>query len=256
MVRTNDRQAIEDALNVKKEELNLHRELKWTKITENYRQKYEEFIEYYFSFVRTGRIKVRIMFSQNMYRPIGLTAEQRDLGYFLLYYQMVKHAFGLRYSNPNSIDRVYFELLFDEVPHSTSKFESFKARLSGITDLTSMRGSQVFIPRNKIAQIDSKSHVILQGLDVILGAMYFRLNDLHRAKPEGARRRGKRTIAKENVYRAINRQIRSFHPHFNVGQNTGTPNGAEDRWKHAYRHWKFIPREHEVDFSVTKGGPR
>lgn len=101
LISSQDREAIEDALNAKKEELNLTSEIKWTKVTANYLDKYQEFTKYFFSFVASGRIKIRIMFTQNMYRP-KLDEAQQELGYFLLYYQLIKHAFGLKYSNPKA----------------------------------------------------------------------------------------------------------------------------------------------------------
>jgi hypothetical protein len=253
LVRSQDREAIELALQAKKDELNLLNELKWTGVTKNYLEKYREFIRFYFEFVQSGRIKVRIMFTQNMYRPIGLTSEQRDLGYFLLYYQMIKHAFGIQYCNPNALDRVYFSILLDDVPDTDAKYEYFRGKLSGITDTFAFRGTNTFIPRSQIGQVDSKKHSILQGLDIILGSMYFRLNDLHKARPAGARRRGKRTLAKETLYREINKQIRQTYPNFNIGASTGTANGEADRWNHNYRHWRFRPSNFEIDQDAVKG---
>jgi len=196
------------------------------------------------------------MFTQNMYRPTKLTAEQLDLGYFLLYYQMIKHAFGIQYCNPNALDRVYFELLLDEVPHSREKFSVFRDKLASISATKNFEGRNVSIPVEAIAQIDSKTHSILQGLDIILGAMHFRLNDLHLAKPEGSRRRGKRTIAKERLYKAINKRVRGIYPNFNVGTSTGTTLGAVDRWNHPYRHWRLVPRDHQRDDTAVKRKPR
>ena len=42
LVKVSDVQAIEKALNDKKDELNLKGEIKWTKVTENYLDKYIE----------------------------------------------------------------------------------------------------------------------------------------------------------------------------------------------------------------------
>jgi hypothetical protein len=230
LVLTQDREGIEEALRSKKEELNRHQELKGSRVTENYLDKYTEFINFYFDYVETERIKVRVMFTQNMYRATKLTAEQLDLGYFLLYYQMIKHAFGIQYCNPNAFDRVYFELFLDEVPHSKIKFSVFRDKIASISETKNFEGRNIFIPREAIAQIDSKIHTILQGLDVILGAMHFRVNDLHLSKPEGSRKRGKRTIAKEKLYKVINKRVRGIYPNFNVGTSTGVV---------SWRRWKF-----------------
>lgn len=253
LVRSSDREAIEKELIGKAFELNLHNELKWTRVTANYLEKYQEFVRFFFGFVASGRVKVRIMFCQNFYRPVGLTSEQIDLGYFLLYYQMIKHAFGFQHCNPNTLDRVYFELLFDEVPDNKAKMTAFKKKLSSIPELWHMRGHGIFIPEDRIGEVDSKDHRILQALDIILGSMHFRLNDLHLEKPQGAHRRGKRTIAKEKLYKTINSEIRQIYPNFNIGISTGTRNGPMDRWAHPYRHWSFKPKNHTIDYSAVKG---
>ena len=46
----------------KKQELNLFGEIKWTKVTANYLNKYLEMMDLYFKFIKEGKIKVRIMF--------------------------------------------------------------------------------------------------------------------------------------------------------------------------------------------------
>jgi hypothetical protein len=154
----------------------LNREIKWEKVTANYLEKYKEFISYYFTFVATSRLRVRLMFTQNIHVPKGLTREQVDERYLRLYYQFYKHAFGIKYCNPNSLDRVYFHIFPDQLPESTKKIESFKSRVSNIPDAHDMRGINVYIPKRHINDIDSSDHVILQGLDIILGSVCAQLN--------------------------------------------------------------------------------
>jgi len=74
---------------------------------------------------------------------------------------------------------------------------------------------------------------------------------LHLQKKEGELRRGKRTIAKEKLYKHINAKIRSIKPNFNIGITTGTDK-VEDRWNHPYRHWRFLPKEFAVDETKFK----
>ena len=97
-----------------------------------------------------------------------------------------------------------------------------------------------------IAEIDSKDYVVLQCVDVVLGAMAFRLNDMHKIKPEGQRFRGKRTLAKDRLYRFILNEIRQIYAA--KGVNNYDPkfgkhytNYPYDRWTDAYRHWLFKP---------------
>lgn len=255
ILRAEDQEAITDRLNDKKLELNLGNELKWQKVSANYLSKYQEFIEYYFDFVASGRLKIRIMFTQNIHVPRGLTAEQRDDEYFILYYQFMKHAFGLRYCNPNGLDTINLTLLMDQIPDTTEKTRIFKEHLSKIPERARLKEANIALPLDQISDVDSKNHVILQGLDIILGAMCFRLNNKHLEKPDGQRTRGKRTIAKEKLFKAISARIRQGYPNFNIGTSTGTKSGPADRWHQPYRHWVFKPREHDVDPTRGKRWP-
>lgn len=252
LVKSEDRQAIEAVLRAKQAELNISGEMKWTKITKNYQDKYIEFISTYFDFIQSGRIKVRIMFTHNYKKALNLSEDHKDNQYFILYYQMIKHAFGFPYCNPNTLDRVYVSCCLDQIPHTKAKLEKFRDFISSIENTTQYHGRNIYFPRKAIADVNSHEHSILQGLDIILGSMHFRLNDLHKEKPEGQRLRSKRTVAKENVYKEINRQIRTLYPNFNIGVSTGCLNGQIDRWAHPYRHWCFLPTEHEVDENAVK----
>ena len=86
LVKVTDIQNIEKQLNNKKQELNLKGEIKWSKVTENYLEKYIEMINLFFNFIKSGKIKVRIMFAQNAHVADNLTKQQTDNEYSILYY--------------------------------------------------------------------------------------------------------------------------------------------------------------------------
>ena len=86
LVNLSDINFIENKLNNKKQELNLNGEIKWTKVTDNYLDKYIEIINLFFELIKSGKIKVRIMFAQNAHVSDGLTKEQTDNEYSILYY--------------------------------------------------------------------------------------------------------------------------------------------------------------------------
>jgi hypothetical protein len=242
---------VERVLNAKKQALNLYREVKWQKVTATYLGKYEELMGTFFELVRAGQIKVRVMFTQNRNVPSRLTSEQRENAYFLLYYQFVKHAFGLghaEHGQPLARIRVYL----DALPDSFEKRARFRAFLAALTKSPEFRAARVVIDEQQIAEVDSHDHVLLQCTDIALGAMQFRLNNMHKRMPAGAKQRGSRTIAKEKLYKAILGHIRGLHPHFNIGITTGIRGDRANRWRDPYRHWKFVPREHEVDDSKSK----
>jgi hypothetical protein len=235
-----------------RDRLHLHQEMKWSKVTAQYLEKYIELIDVFFDLVADDRIKLRIMFTQNRYRPANLTAEQSDNEYFLLYYQFIKHAFGLSLADtvvPSELHRV--RLYLDRLPDTKEKVAQFKRYLVGLNEYRQFKMGKVFIDPNQIAEIESHEHYVLQGLDIVLGSMQFRLNDVHLEKPEGSIVRGKRTIAKEKLYKHINRRIRQIYPRFNIGVSTSTQGDPHNRWQHPYRHWLFIPSDHELSPEET-----
>lgn len=242
---------IVEKIESKKYELNLYKEVKWNKVSSNYLDKYKELITCYFEFIRQGKIKIRIMFRQNAYEPINLTDVQKDNGFFLLYYQFIKHAFGfMNLPEQERSDRKYLRLFFDELPDNKLRCEEFKSKIYGIQSLNQFVHSKILIRREDIVDVDSGDHVILQCMDIILGAMAFRLNNMHKIIPEGSRIRGKKTIAKEKLYKHILENIKQIIPNFNIGISTG--GDGESRWLDVYRHWKFIPKNHKVDDTKFK----
>ena len=66
---------------------NLNAEIKWTKVTEQYLEKYIQIMNLFFSFVAEGKIKVRIMFRKMENQYVGFSKNEK---YFKLYYQFIK----------------------------------------------------------------------------------------------------------------------------------------------------------------------
>lgn len=251
LVRGEHLEIVRDKLSKKKAELNFHGEIKWDKVTANYLDKYKSLMDHFFDFVEEDVVKIRIMFTQNSNRPKNLTAVHVEETYFILYYEFVKHAFGLAHCNDGN-EPIRLRLLLDQLPENNEKADRFRAYICSLEKNRQFREANLILTRNDISDVCSHDHDILQCLDVVMGSMQFRLNLLHKVVPKGSRRRGKRTRAKEALYKHINARIRAIYPGFNVGMSTGTPNGVEDRWRHSYRHWCFVPNDREFDASKTK----
>jgi hypothetical protein len=238
-------------LNAEKQRLHFFGEVKWSKVTASYLAKYQSLMRSFFDEVRANHLRVRIMFRQNAHVPTGLTQDQIEGAYFRLYYQFIKHAFGLAH-RPNTEAPAALKIYFDEFPETKEAATQFKGFILGLKDNPKIRHAGLNIAPENIAEIRSHDHVLAQCLDVVLGAMSFRLNDKHKEIPAGQKRRGKRTVAKEQLYKTILAEIRRIHPAFNIGVSTGTPGGPPDRWTAAYRHWRFIPSESEYRGEFTK----
>lgn len=243
---------VKHTLETKKIALNFLQEVKWSKITHNYSEKYINLMECFFDLIQQNLIKIRIMFTQNIFNSIDLSDYHKEHEYFLLYYQFLKHAFGLQYAK-NSEGQTSVRVYLDKLPNNTvEKTELFKSYLHGLTNNPAFKKAGILIAKNQIAEIDSKKHVILQCLDVVLGSMAFRLNNKHLEKIPGKRRRAKRTVAKEKVYNAINKRIRNIYKNFNIGVSTGWHGNPENSWNHQYRHWLLKSDNSTVDISKSK----
>lgn len=235
----------------RKHELNLLAEVKWQKISATYAEKYICLVDTVFDLMIKGMLKMRVMFTQNYYGAAGLTPAQRENSFFLLYYQFVKHAFGLQHAGVDA-SPVHVRMYFDKLPDTDEKCAKFKGFVLGLNQSMAFRQAKVVIQEDQIAEVDSKEHVVLQCLDIVMGAMQFRLNDKHKEKSEGQRVRGNRTIAKERVYRHISARVRGLYPGFNIGVSTGSSGDNTVRWSHAYRHWLLMPADLEIRKQYAK----
>jgi hypothetical protein len=250
LVRTKDHLSIIDSLENKKIELNLFNEIKWQKVTQLYLDKYIQLMDLFFNYVKDDKIKIRIMFTQNAYVPQNLTCDQRENEYTLLYYQFIKHAFGIQHSN-NSDNFKSLRINFDDLPDNDEKVEIFKNHIFSLNKSHEFKRGKIKIHWDDISEVKSHDHVVLQCLDVVLGSISFRLNDKHKEKPAGSKKRGKRTIAKEKLYKFMLKKIRETRSGFNIGISTGT-NDISDYWNHPYRHWNFKSNNHKIDNSRFK----
>lgn len=251
IVGASNHDLINNRLNSLKRELNLYGEVKWAKVTDKYLPKYLTLIHAFFDEVRASRVKVRIMFTQNARQPLNLTAEDIDMEYFKLYYQFIKHSFGLEHLQPKP-DGTKLRLYFDQFPDTKEKVAQFKGYLFGLPLSEKFFAARIRIAKEDIAEIASHDHVLVQCLDIVLGSIVFRLNDMHKQIPEGKKRRGKRTKAKEKLYKAILKEIYTIQPNFNIGVSTGNNLGI-NRWLAVYSHWLFEPKSFRFNLELKKG---
>jgi hypothetical protein len=252
LVRAEDREALEREIAAKKGALNLNGEVKWTKITENYADKYIELVDFIFDLVESGRLKVRIMFTQNIHIPPDFDEEKIDNQYFLLYYQFIKNAFGLRHwRQGDNHETAEVSVYIDDPPQTHAKFGRFADYIASLSSYPAFSQGGVSFPRAEVAKVNSHQHNILQAVDIILGGVQSRLNEHHTKVVPPARRRSKRARAKERVYARIKDRIWKIYPNFNVGASTGCTNKS-DRWLHPYRHWNLVAYGSTVDRSRGK----
>lgn len=236
IINSVDLEYVMTALERCKTENNLMGEIKWTKVTETYLEKYQNVIRLFFSFVQDGKIKVRIMFRSmdNQY-----DTESKEDKYFKLYYQFIKHGFGLNHTQ--GMKPFHVRIYLDQMPTKKERSDRFKNFLCNMPQTADFTNCAFRVSRDQIAEVRSHDHVLLQCVDIVMGSIQFRLNNHHLEKPEGKRFRGKKTVAKEKLYKTILEEINKIHPHFNIGISTGNRNYVNPHWESPYEHWLFEP---------------
>jgi hypothetical protein len=245
---------VEQRLNAQKHRLGLTSEIKWEKVGPGLVDRYAHFIRAFFDEMAAGRVFARVMFTQNLHVPIGLTPEQHAESYYLLYYQFLKHGFGLASLPPHEAPpriRIYL----DEIGDTREQITKFKGFVSGLAHSKTIRAAGgIILEDSAIAEVRSHHHIVMQALDVVLGSITFRLNNKHLAIPAGQTVRGKRTVAKEQLYKLILEEVRRVtgKKAFNIGITTGISERPFGRWSAPYLHWRFVPTVHRVDPTQAK----
>ena len=173
LVTSSDLKFVRAALAKRKTELHLFGEIKWSKITPNYRQKYIDMVDCFFDLIASGKVKMRVMFTQNIVRARNLNREHIKNQYAILYYYFIRHAFGLIHAPGPARVRVYP----DQMPLSAAQFAAFRDYVVRLGGRTEFRARGITFAAEDVAEVVSHDHDVLQCLDVVLGAMNFRLND-------------------------------------------------------------------------------
>ena len=232
------------------DKLGIWEEIKWQKVNKHTYEAYKSVVDFIFRLLGENKAKIRIFFRNNRNQPIHLTDEQRRNSFTILYYEFIKNAFGLQYCDmPDGMKDVC--LYLDEIPASGSQIAQFRHFLVGLNEVEAFRRNGIAFHESRIIEVKSDKEIPLQLLDLILGAICFRLNNKHLVKDPATGKRGVRTKLKEKLYKYINEKIRELKPNFNIGISTGISNYS-DKWTLPYTHWSFVPTLHIIDNSYSK----
>lgn len=224
-------------------------EIKWKKVNDYTEERYERIVDVLFDLLSEGKAKIRIFFRHRQYEAYGLTNEQRRKEYPKLYYQFIKNDFGLIHSNPKG-KNVRVRLLIDDMPLKGSDRDEFLKAIYHINELKTFQKTNIHINDGDVAEVNSKKHLPLQVMDVVLGSMCFRLNDKHKERDINGKR-AKRNIAKEKLYKYIRNRICELYPGFNIGVTTPITKQT-DLWEQPYLHWNFVPKYFTKKEEFTK----
>jgi hypothetical protein len=121
---------VELALLDQRQRLGLTSEIKWEKVGPGVVERYERFITAFFDQITARRVFMRVMFTHNARAPVGLTPEQMGDSYYLLYYQFLKHGFGLAHL-PSHAKPPRLRIYLDEIGDTREQVAKFKASCAG-----------------------------------------------------------------------------------------------------------------------------
>lgn len=211
-------------------------EYKWQNIKPQNLQSYLRLINIAFDLIKNNKIRFRVLFTNNFfeYRPDDYS---REHGFFLLYYQFLKHIFGLSLNERNNTS-----IRIDKLPDKKEKVAMFINWIS-----TKEQGLRY----KDITEVDSAQDDIMQIVDIILGSIQFKLNKQNEVKQvitskKGTlvKKTGKRTGAKIQSWNLIKARIQDLPPEtqyrfFTFGQTTGEAHSLNRIRNDLYRHWMF-----------------
>lgn len=231
------------ALGVRRQELAVQREIKWSRLSEENAGSYKELTDIFFHHIANHDLRYRQFFTSREYVYAGSDAPLSLLDVqFRLYYQFLKHAFNLKTLPAVSAPT---ELIVRLDRHSSQKHQKRLAtfveglpRQLGLVDTTF-----------QVAFVPSHKHLTLQLCDLVMGAAGSYGNKMHELRQVEQRgMTGKQRLRLDfakHVYqhlRALDANERGTMA-FNWFESTG---GARS-WSDSMRIWKFRPTPHHID---------
>jgi hypothetical protein len=227
-------------------------EIKWTKVAKNNVPCCEEMIDCLFRYIGSTSIKYRQMFlDRSLVRipPFGETPLSDLDVQFKLFYQFLKHSFGLKYMTLAS--GVTTKLLIRLDNHSSLKHKEGLAVF--VEALPSYWGREALAIG--VSFINSAVHERLQICDLLMGAAGFYGNKYHARRQPGKRGMTEKQKMKLNLAKYVYNHLRQLDAAergtaaFNWFESTGLQGAPDNHHNHKARIWKFKP----VNYNIDKG---
>jgi hypothetical protein len=238
------------ALRDSKSRSGLRGEIKWKKVNENNIDAYKDFIDVTVDGIRTMEMAYRQMFLDRTYVWVPKDGESplNDIDVqFKLYYQYIKHAFGIRYLPivKNHSHHIMIRLDNHSSQEHKHDLERFVLELPKIIE----RPDIDF----KLAFINSSHSVALQACDLLMGAAGSYGNKMHDLRTDGKRGMSKKQAVRLDLARHIYQHLRALDSDFrgsrafNWFETTGTDGDPRNYHDHKMRIWKFKPKRYVLD---------
>lgn len=226
------------------------KELKRTYIDASNADKYIKVLNLFFNFVCEGKIKVRVMFCNNNY--LHHNHEKKEAATFnKFYYFFLRYSFALNYS-PSDIN---LRIMFDELPDKKSVNDDFKQHLIENLNIKARFSTEHSVSLNleNIHEVDSRKHLVLQCVDVIVGILDYFCNSYISESYISSKKEMGRYMVMKYIFSFINEQ----NPLFEILETTPqllSKKGWNLKYAHyLYKPYKFIkPRFKKSDYNYIK----
>lgn len=228
IINENKYDKISEVLNDYKSKFGFH-ELKRIKISEANHRDYIKVLDLFFTFVKSGDIKIRIMFSPNNQLIQHIPHCQNET-FMKFYHTFIINAFNIFYARKN----IRLRVVCDDLPETKSQCRKFKQCLvQKIATNNKPNTNKVFIKQRDIEEVDSSKHVVLQCVDIIVGLVDFILN----TEPKEIEK-SKRAKARYFVWKYILEQIFELEENFIINETTN-PVYSYKGWIKKYCHFVY-----------------
>jgi hypothetical protein len=247
LLRAEDRDTIAGELESATRGLGILGEMKWRKVRPYNADRVLRVVNTFFDMVEDRRVRFRVMWLPHPMETELMGSRYGDYGYYLLYYFFLVAGFGLPRHDEDG--EVLVEFFPDTLPDEPEKKRRFVELLME-AGCSVRYGGRAPFRVVRVADVDSKKHVLMQCCDVVIGAMAFLMNGRH------LERRGDGTVAEGTRVRArfarhVVERIAGMHRLQSGGAsaysltpstttNRGAPNASH--WRLPYRQWCFSSR--------------
>jgi hypothetical protein len=238
-----------DLIEIKKVKMLATTEIKWSSLKPAKLETYKQLVDCFFDHLDKKELTYRQMFRDRSFvfcnETGNTTSEKTELDVqFMLFYQFIKHAFGLEFL-PVQHDVIH-EILVRLDGHSSQRHKDQLE--SYINQLNRLGGRNDIIV--KASFIDSKSSNVLQLCDVIMGAAGSYGNKQHKLRSHGQRGMTKAQKPRFDLSKYIYNKIKELDAKhrgsraFNWFESTGMQGQPEFKLHHKLRIWKYIPKNY------------
>lgn len=226
-------------------------EVKWSNLNAGNYTCYVEWVDCLIDNIQNNDIKYRQLFLDRSYVWVPKHGEEplREIDVqFKIYYQFLKHAFGIKYI-PADEGGQGIKLFIRLDNHSSQKNKDQLVRFAEILPRTLARPDLSI----SVTFHNSSKARRLQICDLIMGAAGSYGNKMHKKRAPGKRGMTPKQKLRLSLCKHVYDSLRNLDADargskaFSWFETTGHEGALSNRYHHKMRIWKFIPKRHDRD---------